>query len=68
MFTKPLYTTADLNDALGRIERLTRLQEQALQNYRLLRDERYKDTYDRLSANLMTSQLYYQKIMEKLTR
>lgn len=65
---KPEYTTQDLNDAVTRIERLTALSDKAEQMYRLTKQDQYKQSYDRLMANIATSQLYYQRITEKATK
>lgn len=69
MFNKrPVYSTQDLNDAITRIERLTALSDKAEQMYRLTKQEQYKQSYDRLMANIATSQLYYQRITEKAVK
>lgn len=69
MFSKrPAYTTADLDAAVSRIERLTALQEKAESMWRLTKQTQYKDAYDRLTQNVATSQIHYQQIAEKVSR
>lgn len=65
---KPAYTADELNAAVGRIERLTALQDKAESMFRLTKQTQYKEAYDRLTANVATSQLYYQKMVEKVSK
>lgn len=69
MFSKrPAYSTQDLDAAVSRIERLTALQEKAESMWRLTKQTQYKDAYDRLTQNVATSQIYYQRITEKASK
>lgn len=67
---KPYYTSEELTAAVDRIERLCKLRDNAERNYRLTQDEparaAYKASYERLQANVKTSEILYGKMVEKL--
>lgn len=63
---KPAYTNEELNDAVTRIERLTVLMEKAEKMARMTTNPAYQESYERLTANIKTSQILYQKMLEKL--
>lgn len=50
------YTTEQLSDYIAKMETLSRLQDKALQNYRLLKDERYNQAYEGYTRNIDSAQ------------
>lgn len=60
------YTPDEIAHYIARIETLDRLRDKALQAHRLLKDQRYKDEYDRYCENIRIAQIVLQKILTKV--
>lgn len=50
------YTVEQVTSYIAELETLSRLQDKALQNYRLLKDERYNQAYEGYTRNIDSAQ------------